>query len=97
MRQHDTFRLPRRSRGCDDQCVSSLDRDAVRKCVLVAIGTNNTSRAKSVEHRVARDEGKPGVQRSGSVARVPDGAQGIDETGSPGKVECDEFRHWPVA
>ena len=65
--------------------------------MVLAIRGHYPGRAESGQQEVTSGAGQAGVERRRGVTRVPDGAQGIDETGSPGKVECDEFRHWPVA
>ena len=65
--------------------------------MVLAIRRHDPGRAESGQQVVTSGAGQAGVERGGGVPGVPDGAQRIDETGSPGKVECDEFRHWPVA
>jgi len=65
--------------------------------VVLAIRCDHPGGAEGGQKAVPGGAGQAGVERRRGVTRVPDGAQGIDETGSPGKVECDEFRHWPVA
>ena len=37
------------------------------------------------------------VEGSCGVTGVPDGAERVDEARPSREVECDEFRHWPVA
>ncbi len=97
MGEHDALRLARCARCGDDQGVALLDGEASAQCVLLAVGTDDPRGAEGVEHRVARDEGEPGVERSGGVAGVPDGLECIDETHATREVECDELRHRPVA
>jgi hypothetical protein len=65
--------------------------------VVLAVRRYHPGGAEGGQNGVPGGAGQAGVERRDGVARVPDGAQGVDETGSPGKVECDEFRHWPVA
>ena len=53
------------------------------QCVLLAVGANNPGGSKSVQHRVAGDEGKTGVERGGSISGVPDGLECIDKARMP--------------
>ena len=97
MGEHDALGMTRRARGGDDQRVAVLDSDAVGKRVLLSVRAHNPRGAQCVEQDLARHRGEPGVQRSGGIARVPNGPQSIDEADAAGKVECDELRHRPVA
>ena len=65
--------------------------------MVFAIRCDDPRRAQGSQQGVTSGTGQTGVERRRGIARVPDGAQRIDETGSSGKVQCDEFRHWPVA
>ena len=84
------------TRGRHDDRIALFDRQAARQRVVLAVRRDHPGGAEGGQKRLAARR-EAGVERRGGVARVPDGPQGIDETGSPGKVECDEFRHWPVA
>jgi len=95
--EHDALRPPRRARGGHDKRVAVVDRYAVGKCVLFAVGTHDASGTQRVEHRPSRFGRQPWVEWRGRVSCVPDGAEGIDKPHATREVECDELRHRPVA
>jgi hypothetical protein len=92
--EHDAFGFTGRSTRGHDECISLLDREPICQMVLTAIGAHDAGRSEGGQERVPGRPGQARIERCGSVAGVPDGPQRIDEARSPGKVECDEFRHW---
>ncbi len=64
---------------------------------MFAIRRHHPGRAEGGQYDVTGGAGQAGVERGGGIPGVPDGAQRIDETGPPREIECNEFRHWPVA
>ncbi len=65
--------------------------------MLLAVGGDDTGRSKRGEEGLTSPARQAGVQGCHGIAGVPDGSEGMDETRSSGEVQCDEFRHWPVA
>ena len=97
MREDDAFGLARRPAGGHDDRIALLDGERPRQDVVLAVRCHHPGRAEGGQDGVPGGAGQAGVERGGGVAHVPHRAQRVDETGSSGKVECDEFRHWPVA
>ena len=65
--------------------------------MVFPVRADNPCRSQRVEEHLARQGGEPWIERCGSIARVPNGPERIDEADAAGKVECDELRHRPVA
>ena len=65
--------------------------------MVLAVRRHHPGGAEGGQKGVPGGAGQAGVERRRGIAGVPDGPQRIDEAGSPREVECDEFRHWPVA
>lgn len=97
MCEDDPLGLSRRARGGDDEGVAGLDGLSIGQGMLLAVGSDDPCRPQRVEHGAPRHAGQPGVEWRRGVARVPDGAQCVDESHATWEVECDELWHWPVA
>jgi len=65
--------------------------------MLLAVGGDDTGRSKDGEEGLVRPARQAGVEWRHGIAALPDGSERMDEARSAGEVQCDEFRHWPVA
>ena len=97
MGEHGGLWVTRCARGGDDQRVAFLHTDAIAQCVLFPVRAHNAGRPQGIEEHLARHRRQSWIERRGSIARVPNGPECIDEADAAGKVECDELRHRPVA
>lgn len=65
--------------------------------MLLAVAGEDTGRPKGGEEGLVRPARQPRVEGGHGIAALPDGSERLDEARSSGEVQCDEFRHWPVA
>ncbi len=68
-----------------------------RHGVLLAVGRHHAGGAQRAQKRLTSGGGQARVERRHGVTGVPDRAERVDEARTSREVECDEFRHWPVA
>jgi len=89
--------VTRCARGGDDQGVAFLHADSFAQGMLFPVRAHNPRRPQRVEEHLARHWRQTWIERSGSIARVSNCPQCIDEADAAGKVKGDELRHRPVA
>ncbi len=95
--QDNTLGLARRSARGHHEGIAILGRPAARHDVLLAVRRHHAGGAQRVQKSVAGGGRESRVERRHGITGVPDRAERVDEARPSGEVECDEFRHWPVA
>lgn len=79
VREHDSFRRPRRPARGNDDCIARLDWLAIAPHL--------------VDQRLFGTRRKPLIDRERSIPGIPDSLQSLDELGTAGQVNRNEFRH----
>ena len=97
MGEHHAFGHARGATGGQDDRVPLLDRLPLPQPDLFTIRTHQSGGPEGAEEGFPGGLGEAGVDGCRRVTGVPDGSEGIDESGATREVDGDEFRHWPVA